>query len=159
MEKITGSMMIPVFWKICAMFPVPLGEGGMTVAAFPLAVQAKVVFSTLEATATLACEFEQIVSDAGVVSTSGTGYIGIGFDTNGVPGEQALAVGITVKVTVSMVKPVLVKVVLILFPFPLAVFGVILGALAVALHAKVVPGTAEVSCMLSGNPEQRLGVV
>ena len=73
MEKITGSMISPVFWKFCAMFPVPLGVGGTMVAAFPLAVHVNEGFSTWEVRATLAVVFEQMVRLEGVLITSGTG--------------------------------------------------------------------------------------
>ena len=84
--------------------------------------------------------------------------MGMGFETMGVAGEQALAVGITVKTTFSTLYPVFAKVLLI-FPDPLAVCGTTLAELPVAVQVKVLPGTADDSWMFNGKPEQRLGVM
>ena len=71
-SKLTDDCVLPEFWKVCEMFPVPLTVAGV-IPGPPVAIHEYVVFWTLELKVILACELEHTVSVGGVAIRSGTG--------------------------------------------------------------------------------------
>ena len=99
--KLTVEGIVPEFWNISAIFPLPVAVAG-EIPEPPVAVQEYVVFSTFELNVTLACVFEQMVRLAGVAIRSGTGYISTGLEITAAAGEHPAAVGTTENTTFSI---------------------------------------------------------